>query len=99
MCRISSLGKKYFTIYKSFAIGRFFQYNKQFRVFITRMKTSGFMYKLQNIIFEKQAKEELELRVTQVQVEHIYLILAGYLVLMGVAILFLFIEILLSRKS
>lgn len=99
MCRLSSLGKKYFTTYKSFNIGRFFNYTEQFRVFVTKMKTSGYMFKLQNMFFEKQAKEELELHVTPVRIEHIYIILTGYLFAMVVAIIFLFIEILMSKKS
>lgn len=97
-CPIIGLKPKYFVTFNSFQIGRIFPFKNQFRIFITKMRTSSIIgYFDNNFVWDDMAFEDEN--VIEITFDHIYLIIVIYGISIVVSMMVLFIEFIIYNSE
>lgn len=83
-CNIVRLKQEFYPVYSTFLIGPNFPYKNQFRIFITKMKTSGILFYLYKNSRPCEFKNEfVDNEIIEVRFYHIFVILS---ILVGIYI-------------
>lgn len=92
-CELTRIDKPYGSFWLSFIHVRYFVYSEPFKIFFVKFRSSG---NLKQMVDPPVAKSFNEIRdsseVVEIQLEHIYLIVTVFYVLLGISVFILLLE-------